>query len=148
MRGISGATRVGIEHVDVGDETFAQEAAIVEAPRTRRPEGDHADGLFEREVLPVTHPVGEQMGVDRAVRHLAHVRARIRERHHRARVLHDPLHRLGIEGRDRLHEEAVEVGLERDVDDRLDRIDTTRRVPTSATVGFGGSGWSRMRIRS
>ena len=54
--GTAGPTRVGIEHVDVGDHALAQQAAVGEAPRHRRREREHAHRLFERELLRARAP--------------------------------------------------------------------------------------------
>ena len=76
-----------------------------------------------RELLAFAHPVREQMRLDREVGDLAHVRARVGERHHRTRVAHDRDEVVGGARRQRLDEELLHVRLERQVDDELDRID-------------------------
>ena len=87
----------------------------------------------------VAHPVPEQVGVDRRVGDLAEVRAGVGERHHRARMAHDRQQHVGIlRVEARLDEELAEVGLEREVDHRLDRV-TPRCAGDVGDVGFGGS---------
>ena len=70
----------------------------------------------------------EQMRLQRTVHDLRHVRARIGERHHRARMLHHLEHVVLVFVRDRLAEEHLEVVLERDVDHRLDRMHAALRA--------------------
>ena len=103
----------GIEHVEVGAHAFAHKAAIGEAPRESRRERDHAHCLFDGELLAVADPMPQEMGVDRRIRDLAQVRSRIREGHHRARMLHHRERHVGVLWiHARLDEHDVEVGLE------------------------------------
>ena len=81
--GIAGTDDRRVEDVEVGDEAFAQQAAVGESDMPRGLEGEHAHRLLEREVLPVAHQVSEQVRLDRRVGHLADVRARVGEAHHR-----------------------------------------------------------------
>ena len=87
-----------VEHVEVGDEAFPQQAAVGEAEHARGLEREHADGFLQREVLPVAHEVSEQVRLDRRVRHLAHVCARVGEAHHRVRVSQAAQRPVVVEG--------------------------------------------------
>ena len=85
----------------------------------------------------------EQVGVDRAVRHLADVSAGVARTSARFAGASSPaLTASSSNGADGLDEELVEVGVERQVDHQLDRVDTRA---ASASVGDGGVRRERAR---
>ena len=112
-----------------------------------------------REVLAVADPVSEEVRLDRRVRHLAHVRAGVGEAHDRVRVgeaAHGP---VVVERCERLPEELAHVGLERELDHRLDRVHTPlggdlgdcrvrrqRRVEHLHAVELGRAGLAAERL--
>jgi hypothetical protein len=114
---------VGIEDDQVGRETLAHQAAIGEAPERRRHQRQHSHRLLQREGLLVPHPVAEQVGLQRGVHDLRDVRAGVGEGDHRARVAHHLQHVLLHLIGHGMHEEALEVLLQRQIDHRLGRID-------------------------
>ena len=118
-----GRNRVGIEDDEVGHEALAHEAAVGEAPVRGRHQREHAHRVLQREDLPLAHPVAQQMRLQRGVDDLRDVRAGVGERHHRARVLHHRQHVVLHLVGDRVHEEPIEVLLQRQVDQRGGRID-------------------------
>ncbi len=119
--GHRGRDRVGVEDVQVGSHAGPKPAPIGETPGVGSGAGQHANGLFQGEVLALPYPIGEEVGLDRAVHDLAHVRARVRERHHRPPVAEEGKDGVGVLRGDRLHEQLLEPGGDGQIDHGLDR---------------------------
>ena len=102
----------------------------------RRPRGDHLDRLFQGDRLALAHPIGEEMGVDGGIEHLAYMGAGIGERHGGLGVAHQLEKTVVILDQKVLDEEGVQVMLQGDVDHRLDRVHPT----PAGLFGDGGVG--------
>ena len=56
--GHRGRHGVGVEHIQVGSHARPQAAPVGESPGVGRGAGQHADGLFQRELLALPNPKG------------------------------------------------------------------------------------------
>ena len=78
-------------------------------------------GVFQRELLAVAHPVAQQVRLQRRIHDLGDVRPAVRERRDGPRVLQQVQHQVLVLVRQSLHEEHLEVAVEREIHERLHR---------------------------
>ena len=112
----------GVEDDHIGLVAAPQQSALGQFPSRRHIPGEHLDSLLQRELAGVAHPVGEYVGLQRAVHDLRDVRAAVAEGHQRARLAHDLQHGVLVLVGQRHHVDRFEVLLDADLQHRLDGV--------------------------
>ena len=58
---------LGVEDIQIRDKSLEKESTIKETPSPGRLEGQHSDGLLQREVATLAYPMGKKVRRNRAV---------------------------------------------------------------------------------
>ena len=111
---------VPVDDVEVGERTFPHDAPVGDPERRGGVGREPPDRVLDGEQTALTHPVGEQGRGDAGVHGLTDVGTGVGEPHHDLRCQEDLADRLDVLVDQRPREQDRAIGLEREVDERLD----------------------------